>query len=204
MPTCTLNPDLEEMAEWGIESYREADQIIVVEDGGNYSEKLRKLADIYIYCQKNEGFSKTVNRGWRLAEGEYVAIVNSDTDLLEGKLKDLCVEGRVTSPITENVGVPKMAGHFFCVPAKITEKYGYLDERMKMYVSDSEYEGRIEHLLLQVSSVKIWHENQATTRVAGVGEKERDEDRATHQRHYTHSAPSWTKISRKSTKKTDV
>lgn len=183
MPTYTLNKDLEEMAEWGLESYRPyVDQLIVIEDGGNYSVKLRKLADIYVYCQKNEGFTRTVNRGWRLAEGEYVAIANSDTDLLEGNLRDLCVEGRVTSPVTENVGVPKLAGHFFVTPAKITEKYGYLDENMRMYVSDSEYEGRIEHLILQVPTVKIWHENQATTRVAGVGEKERDEDRASYKR----------------------
>lgn len=183
MPTLTLNSDLEEMAEWGLDSYRPyVDEIIVVEDGGNYSEKLRKLADIYVYCQKNSGFTKSVNRGWSLSSGDFTAIANSDTDLIEGDLRDLCIPWHITSPKTENVGVPLLAGHFFVVPRELKEKYGMLDERLKMYVSDSEYEGRIKHAVKQVPSVVIWHENQATTRVAGVGEKEREEDRNTYER----------------------
>lgn len=182
MPCYTLNSDLEEMAEWGLESYiGQVDEIIVVEDGGQYSPKLRHLADKYIYLKENVGFTKAVNTGWRLSDGDFTAIVNSDTDLLAGNLRDLCIEGKVVCPKTENVDVPLLAGHFFVVPRPIQEQYGMLDERLRMYVSDSAYEGRIKHLIQQVPSVVIWHENQATTRVAGIGEKERDEDRKTYE-----------------------
>lgn len=178
VPTYTVDEDLEEMAEWCIESYRgQCDQVIVVEDGGNYSEKLRKLADVYVYCQKNVGFTKSVNRGWELSDGDFTAIVNSDTDLLEGNIRDLCIDGKVGCPVIENVPVPLLCGPFFVVPREIKEKYGILDERLRTYVSDSEYEGRVGHLIVQVPSVVIWHENQATTSKTIDIEQEMEKDR---------------------------
>ena len=169
IPTYTLNEDLEDMAINAMLTYRdEVDELIVCEDGGNYSDEMRKIADIYIYSKKNVGFTKNINRGWKIASGDYTMLVNSDTLLFEGKLKDLCIPGRVTSPRVSGYITEKLFGGFFCVPKEIQEKYGYLDESFPMWGSDSDYEKKILDIYQTVSSVDVYHKGGATTNAAGI------------------------------------
>lgn len=179
IPTYTLNKELEELAIRAVISYREqADQIIVTEDGGMFSPELMKLADTYIYNNTNEGFTKNVNRGWRFSTGDYTAIVNSDTELMSGKLHDLCVPGKVTSPIIHNQYIDLMAGPFFVVPKKIKDERGLLREEMKIYSSDSEYEKRIADIFKKIDTVTIYHEISQTVKAAGVeGSIQQEKDR---------------------------
>lgn len=169
IPTYTQNKDLEELAYTAACSYRKfVDELIIIEDGQMYSPRLQKIANTYIYVRKNKGFTKTVNFGWKLAKGEYVAIVNSDTFLLKGNLRDLCIEGKVTSPLIANQYIDRLAGPFWCAPREVTKKYGYLMEEMVMYSSDSEYDERVKDIFQKVQSVKIFHEMAQSVKAAGV------------------------------------
>jgi len=167
IPTYTINADLEKMAMDCIKSYKGQGEIIVVEDGGWYSDNLREMADTYIYNKQNIGFTANVNRGWRYATGDFVAIVSSDTYLVAGNLNDLCIKGKVTSPNIVNQVKPDLSGAFFCVPKEITKERGMLIEGMKIYWSDTEYEERTRDVFQKVDSVNIYHHQAQTVKAAG-------------------------------------
>lgn len=167
IPTYTINADLENMALKCIQSYKGQGRIIVVEDGGWYSDNLRELADVYIYNKQNVGFTANVNRGWRYATDDFVAIVSSDTYLIAGELKDLCIEGKVTSPNIVNQVKPDLSGAFFCVPKSVTKDRGMLIEGMKIYWSDTEYEERTRDIFEKVEKVNIYHHQAQTVKAAG-------------------------------------
>ena len=179
IPTYTLDKRLEDMALAAVKSYRYfADELIVCEDGGHYSPALLAQCDTYIYNWKNAGFTKNVNRGWRFATGDYVAIVSSDTYLVEGNPRHLMVKDKVTSPVVVNQNIPRLAGPFFVTPKEITKKLGYLREEMRTYASDSEYDERTKDIFQKVSDVTIFHHQAQTVRVAGVeGGEEMERDR---------------------------
>ena len=184
IPCYTINKDLEELAIRAALSYREqVDELIITEDSGFYSPELMKLSDIYIWGKTNIGFTANVNRGWKNAHGDFVMIVNSDTMLLTGNLKDLCIPGKITSPIIGNQNIPFLAGPFWCAPSEVTKKYGYLMEEMKTYASDSEYDARVRDIFQKVSSVKIYHEQAQTVKAALIQEgEEQHRDREIYQK----------------------
>ena len=181
IPTYTLDNELEEMALAALKSYRYGvDELIVCEDGGRYSPEIMAKCDTYIYNWKNEGFTKNVNRGWRFATGDYVAIVSSDTYLIKGSLRELMIKGKVTSPVVVNQNIPFLAGPFFCTPKEITKKLGYLREELRTYCSDSEYDKRTRDIFQKVPSVEIYHHMAKSVKKAGVegGEEMRRDRRA--------------------------
>lgn len=182
--TYTLTNELEEIAYNSALSYRDqVDELIITEDGGKFSNKLRDISDIYIYGKNNVGFTANVNRGWRVSSGDYTMIVNSDTYLSEGKLKDLCIPGTVTSPVIENQYIDRLAGPFFVVPREVTDQRGYLMEEMKTYSSDSEYDHRVKDIFKTIESVKVYHEMARTVSAAGVeGGKQQEKDRKVYQK----------------------
>jgi glycosyltransferase involved in cell wall biosynthesis len=184
IPTYTLDEGLEKMAIDCLKSYRYyADEIIVTEDGGKFSPQLLALADVYCYFHENKGFTVNVNRGWKIAKGDFVAIASSDTYLVEGDLKKLMVEGRVTSPEIVNQFIPALAGPFFVVPKEIAKERGYLMEEMKIYCSDSEYDHRVEDIFQKIPEVKIIHKMAQTVTPAGVeGHTQQEIDRAIYER----------------------
>lgn len=184
IPCYSLNKDLVNMALFCAETYRDqVDELIIVEDGGEYSDELRRLSNIYIYCEENRGFSVNVNRGWRQSTGDYTMIVSSDTWLSSGKLDDLCIPGKVTSPYIRNQGIDFLAGPFFVVPKEVKEDRGMLLEEMHTYSSDSELDHRVRDIFQKVPSVEIMHLMAKTVTAAGVegGEQQR-KDREIYQR----------------------
>lgn len=179
IPTYTLNQDLEELTYDCIDSMRDqVDEVVISEDGGGpiYYYLADGRVDIYIYHAKNIGFTGNVNRGWKAATGDFVIIANSDTKLLQGDLKDLCIPGKITSPIIVNQGIEGLAGCFFCVPKEIAKERGMLNETMKTYYSDQDYADRTSDIFQKVPTVQVWHEQMQTVKEAGV-EGKMDEDR---------------------------
>lgn len=165
IPTYTLNGELEEMAEFCAASYRnQVDELIITEDGGAYSKTLRDIADIYIYNKKNVGFTRNINKGWRIASEDFIMLVNSDTQLIAGDLKDLCVKGKVTCPIPQTEEKPYFWGAFFCVPKGISRGWGLYKEDLpdSNYGSDSEYGERIKPLYKPVRTIEILHHGAQT------------------------------------------
>lgn len=179
VPCYTITKTLEELAIRACLSYRDqVDELIITEDGGLLSQNLLQIADTYIYNKENKGFTVNVNRGWRSAVGDFVMIVNSDTTLHQGKLTDLCIPNRVTSPEIVSQFIPYLAGSFFCVPKEVTKERGYLMEEMKTYSSDSEYDSRVRDIFVKVFPVRIYHEMMQTVKAAGIeGGKEQERDR---------------------------
>lgn len=182
IPTFTFNKDLEDMTERCILSYLDqVDELIVVEDAGMFSINLQKLADTYVYHKTNLGFTKNANLGWKITTGNFVAIVNSDTYLVEGNLRDLCIPGKVTSPLYKNQDwggqEGGLSGSFFVVPREIFESRGILNEEMHTWRSDSEYNDRTQDIFERVPTVVVYHEIEATNRAVGrVTEEERERD----------------------------
>jgi glycosyltransferase involved in cell wall biosynthesis len=166
IPTYTITDELADMAVRCVSSYRnECDRIIVCEDGGHFNSKLMALADTYIYNWHNVGFTANVNRGWRQSDDEFTAIVSSDTYLVSGDLKDLCIKGKVTSPMIENQSIDGLAGSFFVVHKSCPK---YLIETMKTYYSDEEYKERTKDLFVKVPSVVIHHHQAQSVKAAGI------------------------------------
>ena len=183
MPCVILNEKLEQFALMCLGSYMDqVDEIVVVQDGGMFSTRLLQLADTYIYCKDNVGFTKNVNRGWKYASGDYVMIVNDDTQLRKGNLNDLCIPGKVTSPIIVNQFIPNLAGPFWVAPKEVTKERGYLMEELVTYSSDSEYEARVMDIFQKVETVEIYHEGAQTVKALGIeGGEEQERDRRIYQ-----------------------
>lgn len=178
LPTVILTKELEDLTIQAIKSYREADEIIVSEDGGMFSPKIMALADIYIYNTYNSGFTKNVNRGWKNASGDFIMIANNDTHLIEGSLKDLCIPGKITSPLIVNQSIDGMAGPFWVIPKEVTAERSYLVEELKTYYSDTDYADRTKDIFQKVTNVKIYHEQSRTIKTQGINEsKELSRDR---------------------------
>lgn len=179
IPTYTLSKELEELTLHAIASYQDyADEIIVVEDGGIFSSKLMGASDVYAYFKENGGFTKNVNRGWKMSSGDFTAIVSSDTNLISGNLRDLCVPGKITSPTIANQHIDFLAGPLWCAPREVTEERGYLLEEMHTYCSDSEYDVRVRDIFQPVPSVVIYHVMSQTVTPAGVeGGAQQEKDR---------------------------
>jgi GT2 family glycosyltransferase len=171
IPAYTITKEIEKLTLECINSFVDSvDEVIVSEDGGFYSPEIEAFSNLYIYSHQNVGFTKNVNRGWKNATGDFVMIANSDTSLSSGNLKDLCVHGQVTCPETRGEPTPGLSGHFFCVPREIIEERGMLNESMKMFCSDTEYESRIKDILVHIPEVKIFHEVNKTIDAAGVND----------------------------------
>jgi hypothetical protein len=100
IPTWTGTDELEDMAFKLCESVREqCDDLVVTEDGGKYSERIKKIADQYLYHRWNIGDLRNIVLGMWMAEGDFVAVLNSDVTWHRGSLRDLCIPGRVVSPL---------------------------------------------------------------------------------------------------------
>jgi len=179
IPTYTKDVRLLNMTLRAISSIRTRNQpdfeLIISEDGGMFSEELAFLSTAYIYNTKNKGFTVNVNRGWRQATGNYVAIMSSDTYLVSGNLLNLCIKGKVTSPMIENQDIKGLAGCFFVVPKEIAQERGMLNEAMHTYYSDEEYKERTKDIFLKIPSVVIHHDQAQTVNAAGVNNPEQYE-----------------------------
>ena len=195
IPTYTLTKELELFALLCINSLKgeNVKEIIVCEDGGMYSEELKNASDIYLYTKENQGFTKNVNKGVELSTGDYIGIVNSDTRLVKGDISKLCIPDKVACPITRGQDVPGLAGHFFVVPRAVflerwEDEAGLLDERMRNFCSDTDFERKVKNRIVHVDDVVIDHEINATIKVAGLMDgKQLEEDRKIYHEFLRHS-----------------
>jgi len=105
------------------------------------------------------GFAKAVNQGLRLASGDYIAVVNNDTELVEGSLQALCREDSVCIPKDQNNGYH--LGPFFCMARSVYKKVGDFDEQFETgFYEDDDYMRRLEQAsvaVLKIESVRIDH-----------------------------------------------
>jgi glycosyltransferase involved in cell wall biosynthesis len=154
-------------------SYREAlpeAEIIIVEDGGLKSSALLDVANVYCYHDNNYGFVTNLNLGWAMARGDYVFLVSSDTYIESGDPQDLCIPGKVTSPILVGHGEQGkrgLNGAFFVVPKQIAQTRGMHDQAFRTYYSDNDYYERVKDIFQLVPSVKFRHAFGGSTTTLG-------------------------------------
>lgn len=122
VPTYSANDKLTDMAIACVESYLpQVDEVIVAEDSDIFNQRLHDLADVYI-MHPNVGYSANTNMAWKLATGDFALVVNSDTTLASGNIKDLCKPWTLCSPhMIENSSHSNanVSGACFCVPRDV-------------------------------------------------------------------------------------
>jgi len=175
IPAYTVSSVLETMAcRCALSHRKQVDQIIITEDGGFYSEKLREVADIYIYNKQNAGFTKNLNKGWKLSISNFTILANSDTLLVEGNLDDLCktppmvCSPKIINSIKTNNG---FTGSYFIVPEEIRQRFGLLDERLKTFQSDIQYYNKIKAHFIREKRVSVFHYKSQSIIQSGLDSK---------------------------------
>ena len=121
------------------------------------------------------GFGAAVNRGLKWASGDFLLIVNNDTVLRKGKLKDLFLNDRVTVPLIQ--GQPDWKPRcFYCMPRSVYEKVGGYDERFEIgYFEDDDLIKRWELAKIsieQVKAIEVIHQDGGGLTIKQLGEEE--------------------------------
>lgn len=85
IPCWIRNKELEVLVRNCISSIRkwttDYELILVDNDSPLSGDYLRNEADVYIRNQANLGYAPAVNRGYKLAKGEYIAVMNDDLEV---------------------------------------------------------------------------------------------------------------------------
>lgn len=109
--------------------------------------------ELVLVVNEGTGFAKAVNQGLRLAKGDFLMVVNNDTEWVSGDLKDLCVPGVVTSPRL-NGRNQSFWGCFFVVPREVYERIGGLDEQFGTgFYEDDDYIKRLDEAGIVMQSI---------------------------------------------------
>lgn len=116
-------------------------------------KSLKGYDELILVVNDGIGFAKAVNKGLKLAKGDHIMVVNDDIRWVQGDLKDLCVDC-VTSPKVNAVS-QDFWGSFFCIPRKVLEQVGYLDEQFEMgYFEDDDYIMRLKEAGIEMKCVE--------------------------------------------------
>ena len=167
-------------------------EIIIVDNGSPIKPPTNQsyYADKIILNEENQGVTKAWNKGIRVAFGEYIVLLNNDTQVFEGWLEGLkeAIDGgldlamahpmySLTEPFARAVESKKVLEgkskfdsldrDFSCVMFKKTlyDEVGAFDEQFFNYASDVDYFKRMDEVNLKykvVDKVAIHHISDAT------------------------------------------
>lgn len=115
------------------------------------------------FDELGEGFAKTVNKGILRATGDFIAIVNDDTKMLHGSLKEMCHKGCLTRPKLIGGDLAKFS--FVVMDREVINKVGLMNEDFKVgFYEDDEFLDRcIDKQIPFVNSpLQVWHYGGAT------------------------------------------
>jgi len=131
------------------------------------TKSLKGHDEIIIVWNDRMGFAPSINRGLANAQGDYLIVMNDDVELESGNLKELCVPDTVTSPLNGGRAYPHIWGSCFCIPRRIYNRIGGLDERYETsYFDDDDLIFTLRGLnvpMETVSSVVFRHPKAGTT-----------------------------------------
>lgn len=115
IPTWSGTPALADMAYRLCQQVRPmCDELIITEDG-EFSSDLKKIADIYL-IHPRLGHAENLKFGIQHATKEFIALIDSDMEIVGGTLRDLCVPDRIVSPESVQGRFDDVAGWFLVCP----------------------------------------------------------------------------------------
>ena len=162
IPTYSRNPALIQMEiKHATEWRKHCDELIICEDGGEFSQELKDIATEYMY-HPNVGVCENMNLGWALAlknGAKFVVIMDSDVSYVEGNLRDLCIPGKVTVPQVIEFPHSSIIAPMLCVAREVALERGLYhcgkDYRNEGF--DPELYERVKDIFEGVHSVKVSH-----------------------------------------------
>ena len=82
------------------------------------------------FDEKGEGFAKTINKGVERASGDWIALVNDDTRMLNGSIKEMCKFRKILTLYVPHAAIPvideiktKTDIEYFAVPGDYDKEY---------------------------------------------------------------------------------
>lgn len=168
IPAWSGTPELTDMAYRLCEKVKPmCDELLIGEDSGIYSKELEEIADRYFLHPINLGDVVNINFLMKRAKGDFICSINTDVEILEGSLRDLCIDGHVVCPDAHHGGHGGFTGGLFVIPRSVLEDpdYGYLDERGQYaWISrgegaDTRYDKKVREggILYLSDKVKVHH-----------------------------------------------
>lgn len=110
-----------------------------------------------------DGFARTVNEGIKRATGDYIAIVNNDTKMLNGSIRDMCKFFSVVRPKLIEGDMAKFA--FAVVDRRVFDVIGLFDEDFHIgFYEDDDFLDRCQRANVRLldNPSQVWHYGGAT------------------------------------------
>jgi GT2 family glycosyltransferase len=129
----------------------------------------------------NMGYTATVNKGLRVADGDIIIVANDDIEFHPGCLDrffDL-PDNVIASPADTASGDLESFGCIFGMTRATFERMGLLDEKYRNFMSDVAYRERAESLGIEIvkwRDIVIKHHESTTFKVLGNKEELLRED----------------------------
>lgn len=120
-----------------------------------------------VVWNRKEGMAKAINEGAKLATGTHLLIMNDDVEYKSGNLEDLCLEETTTSPSFNGREYEYIWGSCFCIPKKVWDDVGGMDERYNIsYFDDDDFIMSLQqksYTMRSVPSVIFSHDTPGRT-----------------------------------------
>lgn len=107
-----------------------------------------QVDETIVVSSKGNSLSHKINKGLKMASGDYVLILNDDAIYESGNVENLCVPGNITCPGLNgrHAREQQFHAHAFCVPKYIYEETGGYDEEYEQaYYDDWDFWRNVEH-----------------------------------------------------------
>lgn len=151
-------------------------QLIVIDNGSpNESERLKKLADIYVRKDYPMGYARAVNAGFALADCEWIVVLNNDLFLQKDWLDKMLAAYKDTpGGVLAPFDYPTASGpvsydqHWYSLilmHRDVQKIVGYFDETMNFRYHDQDYSIRVKKAgfeVMRTPNVNVAHINSAT------------------------------------------
>src|SRR5258706_6691893 len=119
-----------------------------------WTDSVPHVDELIISANWKEGYAKPINRGLKLAKGDYLLVSNDDLIWDYGDIYDLCKPDIVTSPMV-NGHYQNFWGCCFMIPRIVYEKIGGMYEGYKIsYYDDDDYLCNLYKASIKVRGIK--------------------------------------------------
>lgn len=138
-----------------------------------------KFDELIVVADQIDNLAVKINKGLKMATGDYIVVTNDDVTLEYGELRDLCRPDRVLTPFINGGTYKTFHGHAWGMPRSIYNQVGGMDEDYLIYWMDVDYAKRLKDagvLVVQTPDVNMIHPEPARTLRSFVGKLEKNDE----------------------------